>query len=630
MDPNVPVGYALYPLPAPVPRSSSRLVPALHTPRTITPTQQLLPRFSPPSRIRLHDLPNEILLQVAAQLLQQDALRLAQVCTGLQPMAQARLYCHVVVDRHYSQFNREAWAAPDELAVVRTYIKSSFCLKSFLRSVAERPALGLLIRSFTIEHIPENAFDLVNTRRRSAGVAPQPFHRLLAALTRLRLLVWRNPDGGLNGNMALAALVSLPVPRLLVQVEVHLSENDVRRVYGEDEETHAAVFPAAEVVGISPFCDSDTLGRLVRHLFGGWNHGLRELRLVRSARARDALVPTNQLVVVESPEINFLLSTWYSLGSSGLDTRCIASAFASTQRLAHLTTLALWRVVVTPEDADTLARLVDLGQLRHLELVGVSEVKTVAPFLGMRASDLDRQLDAGFLERLVRHLVQLRLLAIDYREGVVDTVPVFLERLVEMHAPLTRLEVLILWNLGKVLHHELWYTLCRRYFEQIGRCRQLELLLLETKEENPFAELNKLVPGTLLLSHCSALRQLTLLRLNGEKLVQSTLSQLLVQLPRLRFLEVMGQGSAGAPHMALEVLHPGVLDYWFKVQHVAMYLAEAARQPRTGSSALRYVRVNKYLFEVAPGTTPTAPSLVAPRDGLERWFARHVRVTRLT
>lgn len=195
----------------------------------------------------------------------------------------------------------------------------------------------------------------------------------------------------------------------------------------------------------------------------------------------------------------------------------------------------------------------------------------------------------------------LKHLAIDYRQGYQDYVPLFLSN----HRLLTKLDLVIRINDTFPFNEDNY---------QIINKLPLNALSVELIQEKNLNWMNQPIR----LSKLKFFRDLQLQSCRFNASNEETLEFIKYQ-PQLKLLEVFGLNAGGSPHFALSVLHPNVYDEWFKIQHVALIYFRIC--------PLDYIKLNHWIFERKSQKNTIEDSvIVEPRDGLEEWFDNRVRV----
>lgn len=253
-----------------------------------------------------------------------------------------------------------------------------------------------------------------------------------------------------------------------------------------------------------------------------------------------------------------IVSKWYDIQ---LDT------IASLPPLPRLTSLSLEDVVVVASDAHLLAST--LPHLTRLRLLAVLECR-------LREGEADNVL---FLTLIAPYLGNLKQLALDYRQPVIDSVPEFLRQMTHLQA----LDLTIRTNNTKTTQFD-HYTLPDT----------LTKLAIEVKQEVSAPDATSVqvtvaMPSPL-IKMIEKLTQLESLRGN--------FTPNLAKFTKLQLLDVFGTTTPGlAMFDTLLQLHHRVLGYF-------------SDQP-----SLVYVRVNTEVFFRS-----------RPRHGLSRWLDSQVRV----
>ncbi len=557
-------------------------------------------------------LPFEIKLKIANELNQYDALNLMKVNKSFFQPAVVRLYHTIVIDPCYSQFNQEIYQAElqehDQSVNSSTFIKMKYSLKNFLKIISQEIPIemckigyynshyGSLINKIQFVELPDgfnspfdlNFFTFMSVKR----------------LERLSRFYWSSDE-----ELSFEIVNRLPNKSNLNSLHVSVDFKKVRA--GSTEFEAFRGFNNLEKLSLEPFLNSFNLFQIFKNLLEGNNDKLN-LKVLRLAR-----VNSNHNFI-KNPSSSLLVLTSYIIENepiklSEYDMNCILNLFilfsAAETRLEDLNVLSLDSIVVSTMDARRLDSVMSLENLKQLELKNITEVQLPEDVHSpLSMNDLYARLDAGFLKHLGKNLKNLTKLSIDYRESLRDTVPAFIYNLENLQ----ELDITIRWNVTKLCSIQSWKHLCFMYIKAILKhSKTLKKLSLDTKEDSVFCDLHKLIFTECLLE-LGGLTELESLRLHGYSL-QPCGPLLASMLKKLKYFELFGSGAGGAPHMGLQVVHDGVLDDWFRVQHVAVAISEQ-------NEHIEFIKIDKCLFEVQK------TGKLLPRDGLEGWFESKVRV----
>lgn len=563
-------------------------------------------------RSYIDKLPFEIKLKIANELSQYDALNLLKVNKSFFQSTIVRLYHTIVVDPSYSQFNQEIYQSElqehDQSVNSSTFIKMKYSLKNFLKVISQEIPVDLCANDYDNSHYGSliNRIQFVELPDGFNSPFDLNFFTFMSVkkLERLNRFYWSSDE-----ELSFEIVNRLPNKSNLNSLHVSVDFKKVRS--GSTEFEAFRGFNNLEKLSLEPFLNSFNLFQIFKNLLEGNNDRLN-LKLLRLAR-----VNSNHNFI-KNPSSSLLVLTSYILENepiklSDYDMNCILNLFilfsASETRLEDLKVLSLDSIVLSTMDAKRMNSIMNLGNLKHLELKNVTEVQLPEDVHSpLSMNDLYTRLDAGFLKHLGKKLRNLTKLSIDYRESLRDTVPAFINSLQNLE----ELDITIRWNVTKLCSIQSWKHLCFLYTKAILKhSRTLKKLSLDTKEDSVFCDLHKLIFTDCLLE-LGELTELESLRLHGYSL-QPCAPLLATSLKKLKYFELFGSGAGGAPHMGLQVVHDGVLDDWLRVQHVALAISEQ-------NEHLEFIKIDKCLFEVQ------GKDKLLPRDGLEGWFESKVRV----
>lgn len=551
-------------------------------------------------------LPFEVRLAIANELTQYDSLSLMRVNRAFFESTVVRLYHTVVVDPIYSYFNQDVLGDSIMKRSGVTYIKMKYSLKTFLKTVSLQTPIK--VSDFGREDVPYSIF----INKLQFVELPDGFYSpfdlnffafmSIKKLERLTRFYW-----GSNKELSFEIINRLPNKQYLRSLHVNV---DFRRLQSPSEFEAFKGFNNLEMFSIEQFLTSDNLFHMFSNLIQS-DEGLSRLKILRLSRM------DSSRGFIKNLSSSMLVLTSYMIENEPVrmteyDMKCIENLhrilLANNTKLKELKVLSLDSVLLSSDDASRLSRIIDLHQLEQLELKNTTEVQfPPGVTLPLSMNELYAKLNPGFLRSLGQRLQNVTKLCVDYREGLRDSVPDFIERLDNLE----ELDVTIRWNVTKLCSVASWKHLCQSYIRSILKhSHTLRRLSLETKEDSVFCDLHKLIYTDCLLK-LGVLTQLESLRLHGYSL-QPCAALLVSSLPRLQYYELFGSSAGGAPHMGQQVVHDGVLDDWLRVRHVASEIFEL-------NAEVKFVKIEKCLFQNQGGNA-------VPRDGLDQWFERKVRV----
>lgn len=638
---DVPFGYASLPFResnvSGHDRSSSFRNSRSTTPRNTTPTvSNILPFVSSSDNLKMLNsgakvyscvqdnvvdrasyidkLPFEVRLKIANELSQYDSLYLLLVNKSFFISTISRLYHTIIIDPKYSQFNLGIYAkqSPSPL----TFVKLSYSLKNLIR-IIDRPILkgndcennntmenctyGSLVNKIQFIELPDgfNSIVDISTFFNSESV--------LQKLSHLNKFYW-----GANDGLSIDFLDTFPNKSHIKSAHLCL---DFRSTTKEIDFKSFKGFDNLHKLSIEPFQNSLNLFHIFKNLLDSNNDrrywDLNTLRLSRVNSSFSFIKnPTNSLYVITNYNLEH-----DAVSLTDFDTDTILNLFiaftGSDKSLDDLEVLSLDSIIVQTIDVKRLDSFINLSKLNHLELKNTTELQILDDvFINLSTDQLYDHLDSGFLRSLNRKLSSnLTKLSIEFKESLRDTVPSFIANL---NGGLQELDLVIRWNASKLCTVSSWKQLCMIYIRSILKhSNTLKKLSLDTKEDSIFSDSHKPICQECLLELVN-LKQLEALRLNGYSL--HPFAPILANaLPNLKYFEIFGPGSGGAPHMGLQVVHFGVLDEWLKVQHVALAILDR-------NENIQFIKVDKCLFEIKDKAS------AVPRNGLEKWFENKVRV----
>lgn len=589
--------------------------------------------------LTLDKLPFEIRLKIANQLSQFDCLSLLRTNRAMYSSTIPRLYQHIIVDQHYSQFNKEYdfrhYISIDGFNECEdfscSYIKSPYNFKRFLHHYIKLhqsleddttnynkfgPNVTYpFIRKIQCIDLPDslNVYDYELNDNLSV---------FFGKLTHLKELIWLNDNFRLEYLEMLPNYQSITTLVLNIKFSNYLTElhSPSRMEYDSDHsdvgETATArplKFPNLINFQIRPFQNSNRLIKIINNLLISCkpdiiSEHLKILKLSRFDKDISVLVPPFQNLVTNS-EISEL---------NELDLGTIQSLFVRSE-LKYLNSLSILlfnNCLLTPEDSHTLINSVNLANLKTLELKNVSEYQKIQATISNR-DELINHLKTSFIVKIAPYLSTLLHLCIDYRESLTDSVPEFLKLISSDN--LKSLDLTIRYNQSKLKSFDddinEFYGAYSNAIISGNKYETLVKLSIETKEENAFCDLSIPIPSNVFYEELSNCLNLKSLRINPSDINNSDkVAKLISSLPKLTKLDVFGSHAGGAPHLGLEMVHPTVYDEWFRVQHAAILYLQYNKH-------LKYIKINKCIFECQGDLVQ-----VTPRDGIDRWFNECVRV----
>jgi len=585
----------------------------------------------------LDKLPFEIRLKIANELSQFDCLSLLRTNRAMYSSTIPRLYQHIIVDQHYSQFNKEYnfrhYISIDDFNEYEdfscSYIKSPYNFKRFLHHYIKLhqsledsnydkfgpSGTYPFIRKIQCINLPDslNVYDYELNDNLSI---------FFGKLTHLKELIW------LNDNFRLEYLEMLPnyqsITTLVLNIkfsnyltELHSpSKIEYDSDYSDEGQTTATrplKFPNLINFQIRPFQNSNRLVKIINNLLISCkpdiiSEHLKILKLSRFDKDISVLVPPFQNLVTNN-EVSEL---------NELDLGTIQSLFVRSELkyLNNLSILLFNNCLLTPEDSQTLINSVNLMNLKTLELKNVSEYQKIQATLNS-PDELINNLKTSFIVEIAPYLSNLQHLCIDYRESLTDSVPEFLKLISSDN--LKSLDLTIRYNQSKLKSFDddinEFYSAYSNAIISKNKYETLIKLSIETKEENAFCDLSIPIPSNFFYEELNNCLNLKSLRINPSDINSSDkVTKLIGNLPKLTKLDVFGSHAGGAPHLGLEMVHPTVYDEWFRVQHAAVLYLQHNKH-------LKYIRINKCIFECEGDLLQ-----VTPRDGIDRWFNECVRV----
>ncbi|CEP62052.1 uncharacterized protein LALA0_S04e06656g [Lachancea lanzarotensis] len=574
-----PIGHAGFPLPHDYFNGSD-----YENPKSATP-ELLLTDDIPSTSSSISDLPFEIKIRVANLLSQYDLVNLARTSKKFRAVATQALYSKIVVDSRHSYLHDAHQNISDRV----TYVKTRYNFTRLLRLISENGQnLGFLVKCLEIVNLPD-------------GMRKSEIRALMSCSLPTMTKLYRFYCGSDTLSIPPQLLQLLPNKRYVQTLAVNV---DLR----QDLE-HLDTFANVQKLSISPFVDSDRLAAfLSKILVPAVVENLKVLRMARedtsalSRPSNKSLIVTafmlnnnlDQPDMVEGDEVvrnnDRDLKFWQFLESVPI---------MQGRKFQNLEMLEISGVNVVPEDSLRVAKGLDLSALRFLALSDLQEVHII-PEVDYEVTDFTslalEHMQLSFLGGLAPFLQNLQRLHLDFREPIKDSVHGFLRSLKEdAGVSLQELDLCIHWDDSKLALFPSWGALTQKYMASVllhaASLRKLSLLAFH---DHRFYELPKQIPSETLLQlqQCHALESL---RLHGESLHPAGPS-LVAKFDGLKTLDLVGRASGGPQHMALQAVHDGVLDNWFRVIHVAIALCRA-------NPALKKVRIDHCLFECLPNGT---------------------------
>ncbi|CUM68401.1 uncharacterized protein PRCAT00006124001 [Priceomyces carsonii] len=577
------------------------------------------------SKVNLESLPFELRLKISNELSQIDCLNLMKTSKTMYYSTVIRLYQNIVIDESFSQFSKEYkfidFDASLELSC--SYIKSTFGFKRFLASyiqLYDSRCHNIYVNSnetfdITFPFIQKiQCVELPDSLNTFDYELNDNMLEFFSRLPCLKELIW------LNDNFRVEYLERLPNKQSIVSLNLNLTFsnylNELSSSFDsylpdevEVDKLKALNFPNLVHFQIRPYQNSKRLTRIINGLLVGDNpqkvsKQLKSLKLARFHKDMDALIPPcRDLIASNNSDV-----------LNDIDLNTVNSIFkiSKLNYLSTLTTLLFNNCLLNPADSKTLISSMNLTNLTSLELKNISEYQRIDSDVG--SNHVRDLLEPSFLIQIAPHLTNVEHLLIDYREAFVDSVPSFLSSIPTKK--LESLDLIVKLNETKSQYYSDLDEIYKAYAYAMStgnKHKTLKKLSIEVKEENPFCDIDMPLESDLLYLELSKFTQLTSLRVNPGEFPYELIS-LIKHLPLLTTLDVFGAKAGGCPNLGLGMVHPNIYDEWFKVQHVAMLYLQ--HKPE-----LKYIRINRYIFEGSPDTLE-----VNPRDGIDRWFNRTVRV----
>lgn len=574
-----------------------------------------------PGKSSIEQLPYEIRQRIANELSQFDCLNLLLTSKTMYESTIPRLYQHIIVDQHYSDFNKEydfkkhnpvdGMDSTGQFAC--SYIRTPYSFKRLVNpngnSLSAKKSSYMNCLLYIKMLLCINLPDSLNTYDHKIYNSLKEFFKQLHGL---RDLVW------LSDNFRVEYLINLPnheaINTLVLNIKysTYLSEyqqegEDIFSIQSPDKSM--LFFPNLSNFQLMPFQNSRRLKSIVDELLIG-DHPeniesqLQVLKLSRFDKERNTLLPSCHDLILSDQ--NKTLKD-FDLGTIG-------ALFHDSKLhyLNNITILLLSNCLLSQEDATCFIESVNLENISTLEMKFVSEYYACHDPMEMIANGNSH---TSFILRLAPHLTNLRHLYLDYRESYVDTVPEFLNILPS--SKIQSLDLIIRYNETKlqVFHNSInnFYEAYAKALISNGKALLLTKLSVELKEENTFCDLNLPLPSDYFYNDIGRCENLQALRVNPcDRINESKMLDLVRSLKNLNLLDIFGSRAGGAPHLGLAAVHPTIYDEWFKVQPVAFNYLQA-------NLHLQYIRINQCIFEEVKNSAN-------PREGIDRWFELAVRV----
>lgn len=574
-----------------------------------------------PGKSNIEQLPYELRQSIANELSQFDCLNLLLTSKTMYESTMPRLYQHIIVDQHYSGFNKEydfkkhnpvdGMNSTGRFAC--SYIRTPYSFKKLvnpngnslpMKESSYRNCLRYIKMLLCI-----NLPDSLNTYDHKIYNSLKEFFNNLYGL---RDLVW------LNDNFRVEYLINLPKHEAIntlvlnIKYSTYLSEyqqegEDIFSIQSSDKSM--LFFPNLSNFQLMPFQNSRRLKNIVDELLIG-DHPenieshLQVLKLSRFDKERNTLLPSCHDLILSDQ--NSTLKD-FDLGT-------ISALFQESKLhyLNNITILLLSNCLLSQEDAICFIDSVNLENISTLEMKFVSEYYACHDPMEMIGNENSH---TSFILRLAPYLTNLQNLYLDYRESYVDTVPEFLNVLPS--SKIQSLDLVIRYNETKL---QVFQNSIHKFYEAYaealisnGKMLLLKKLSVELKEENTFCDLNLPLPSKFFHDEIGRCKNLQALRINPcDRTNESKMLDLVRSLKNLNLLDIFGSRAGGAPHLGLAAVHPTIYDEWFKVQPVAFNYLQA-------NLHLQYIRINQCIFEKVKNSAN-------PREGIDRWFELAVRV----
>ncbi|SCU86849.1 LAME_0D07888g1_1 [Lachancea meyersii CBS 8951] len=567
-----PIGHAGLPLPHDYFHGASYEIPKSATPEAFPMDYNVCTTDS------ASKLPIEIKIRISNLLSQYDLVNLARTSKQFCAVAMQALFSKIVVDSRHSYLQGAHQTVKNRV----TYVKTRYNFARLMRLISENGEnLGSLIKCFEIINLPD-------------GMSKSEIRTLMC--TSLPVM------GNLCKFYCGSDTLSLP-PKML---QLMPNKRGVETLAVNVDLRHGCepidTFANVQKLSINPFVDSGRLaGFLSKILVPTVVENLttlcvaRECTSVLSRPSNESLIVTgfmlnNNLEQPDSAESDEVVK--FNQRDLGF-WRFLDSVSSRDGKFENLGNLEVSGVSVVPEDCLRVVDGINLGAIKLLALSDVQEVQVIREVdyevTDFRSLALEH-MQSSFLGGLSPFLQNLRKLRLDYREPIKDSVHEFLRSLKEdAGVSLQELDLSIHWDDSKLALWPSWQALAQKYMTSILlHAQTLRKLSLVAFHDYKFYELPKRIPSEVLiqLQQCRALKSL---RLHGESL-HPVGANLIAQFTGLETLDLVGKASGGPQHMALQAVHAGVLDRWYRVIHVAIALSRS-------NPALKHVRIDRCLFE---------------------------------
>ncbi|KAH3669469.1 hypothetical protein OGAPHI_001590 [Ogataea philodendri] len=477
-------------------------------------------------------LPPEVWTIICSQLSQFDLCSLLLVNKELSDIALAQLYCSIIVDSHYTQFDPEYVQTNRLFQTRKTFIRTKPNINGFLHSskVAK-------VKCLEIVHCPQEFIDF-----------------------ELKL------------SKSLASFTSLAALRIDQPVSLDLLEN----IHSNLDHLSLAInnFRPCRLQ-FAPLC-------------------LKSISIGPSSQPNDltsALVQdTSKLQALELVRPHRKIHLRDLISSSIRYPRTVLDFPA----VSHL---SLVSAILTPQDSIPLAVQNNLKSICFADTNEIAESESLLDTLNPP---------------------KLEILAIDLRQGSIDSVAPFLNRL--SPNSLRELSLVIRYN---ILKQSPLMQLLDQYVAAISRqSGSLEKLSLEIRSEKELVELHEQLSESQFsqLFMKQSFPRLSSLRIQTQFAFISKNKQSFFNcLPNLQKLWILGSNSF-EKHWGLGNAYPGVFDNWLRIQHLPTGLLNDAPKPNT---KLEYIKIDECLFQIKKEQDVYE---IVPRDSIDSWFESHTDV----
>lgn len=578
---------------------------------------------APDSFFPILKLPEELLLKILNELVQIDCLSLMMSCSRLYSIGKKRLWNTIVIDQEYSELNNEMieMSEKDNRGVVPTFIKTSFRIRALFDVIKE----GLSGRqNFFVNHIKKEGYLSLIQKIHFLNV-PQDFlsYELRGYISSgLFKQLPKLQDLEINTKLTSLEISSFSISTIKsLDLSLELCPGDLKKYTkpGLNESQYRNLLPLRNIESLClslNFDNGHTNSRILYYimksmLLNGDLSTMTHLELSNNSGLCNLDTILSNLLVNTQECATFDLNILTNFFSPLCQQKCV---------LSRLKKLCFLGFVVIPSQAEFIRKCVDIASLEELELSHISEFQPVdmrvssETFTEHRESILAK-IRPGFLTLLAQDGFSASKLILDYKECLRDSIVDALSK----STNLCSLNLTIRWNMRSSRENESLETYLNNLLGQMSRFPLLALSLDIKREVKPLfggASNQELLTAESFLSHLSLFKKLRHLRIFchslEESFVLSLLSDRRVTLS-LKSLDLFGLWAGGKPNMALEVAHAGIFDDWFKVQHIAIHLAQ------NNLPYLKFVRINGCLFEVKRWNREAVD--VIPREGT--WFDRY-------